>query len=589
MQQEHVPHHSGSSQRFPRWTFPVSITSLGALLAFLTWTLPNWRLLSYSLAHFATLWALPANRRVLLVLLVKGGSPLIVALLFAACLWLFATLQPFVGNRAGTLSAFTESAQMAAPGEYHAPAAAAAFPLTLLAPSPSVEVFEPLPQFDQADAASKQPDPSHRRRKSRPARADQAVHPGATVLSPHAAALLKRRSRRFQRAPAPETAPGEENEQAQTPPPALPDLHDAVLDIRLLKTVQIILVGADGHRLVVSFTTHVRRVQLLAYLGWHWQQQARVNREIIMEQVFGHGLPDEKATPEKLASDFNSHRKLLRRDIRMAIAQLNTQAGREVFPPDLDIFANQQQLWWLSPLCRVTDLETVMGYHQVIEVARTEGRLVESIPDEVKAACDALIAAYPGDFLADLLRDYAIDFEPLHTSWVRKPFTLYRDAYLEALWYAAEYEMRVGTLRDEDAPSDPVSTEGEQRTRKSHESLARAAQLYYRYAMKACESRFDTKVTFGKPGRQHGERVIMSERALRRCLMLYGSIGSTHLVDQAYSTYTKQMKRISADVWNPGEETLKELEQAKARTGQFRLPAQVSLHESAILGDAAES
>lgn len=586
MQQEHELRHSGSSQRFSHWVFPVSITSLGALLAFLTWTLPNWQLLSYSLAHFATLWALPANRRVLLVLLVKGGSPLLVALLFAACLWLFATLQSFVGNRAETLSALTERAEPAAPGEYHAHAGAVAFPLPFSAPPLPVEMVKPLPRFDQADAAPDQPGSSHGQRKSRPARSDQAVPPGANALSPHAAALIERRRRRFQRAPAPETIPGEGTEQAHTPPPTLPELHDAALDIRLLKTAQIILVGADGHRLVMSFTAHVRRVQLLAYLGWQWQQQARVNRETIMEQVFGHGLPDEKATPEKLASDFNSHRKLLRRDIRAAIAQLNAQAGREVFPPDLDIFANQQQLWWLSPLCRVTDLETVMGYHQVIEAARMEGRLVEGIPDEVKAACDALLAAYPGDFLADLLRDYAIDFEPLHTSWVRKPFTLYRDAYLEALWYAAEYEMRAGTPREEDAPSNPVSTEGDQRTKKSHESLARAAQFYYRYAMKACESRFDTKVTFGKPGRQHGERVIMSERALRRCLMLYGSIGSTHLVDQAYSTYTKQMRRISADAWNPDEETLKELEQAKSRTGQFRLPAQVSLHD---LGDAADS
>src|SRR5690349_5384232 len=64
------------------------------------------------------------------------------------------------------------------------------------------------------------------------------------------------------------------------------------------------------------------------------------------------------------------------------------------------------------------------------------------------------------------------------------------------------------------------------------------------YTMRAFDSRFDLKVTFGGGGRAHGERVDMSERTLRRCITLYGILASTHMVNQMYSAYYKLLKTI---------------------------------------------
>ena len=55
--------------------------------------------------------------------------------------------------------------------------------------------------------------------------------------------------------------------------------------------------------------------------------------------------------------------------------------------------------------------------------------------------------------------------------------------------------------------------------------LALVPSVARTYTIRACDSRFDLKVTFGGGGRAHGERVDMSERTLRRCITLYGCIG----------------------------------------------------------------
>jgi hypothetical protein len=76
--------------------------------------------------------------------------------------------------------------------------------------------------------------------------------------------------------------------------------------------------------------------------------------------------------------------------------------------------------------------------------------------------------------------------------------------------------------------------------------LAQVSSVARTYAMRACDSRFDLKVTFGGSGMAHGERVEMSEGALRRCITLYGILSSTNMVNQVYSAYYKLMKTISA-------------------------------------------
>ena len=329
---------------------------------------------------------------------------------------------------------------------------------------------------------------------------------------------------------------------------------------------------ANGLSRPVPLSLNAKRVQLLAYIAW--LRGETVNRDRLLEQIFGHGRSDEEATREKLGEAFDSHKKLIRWDLREAISKLNEEAGKEVMPPDLDIFAHRQRLYRLSEVCRVVDLQAIEAQHQVIEQARKEGLLVESVPEQIKQACERLLAAYPGDFLEELITDYLDDFEPWVSSWARKPYTLYRDYYLQALWYAAEYELRTG----QQLTGDP-GAEGEEKRRQQRKHWNRAAQLYRTYAMSACSNRFDTKVTFGGPGRESGERVVMSERALRRSLVLYGATGATHLVDQVYTAYYKHMRSLSAKSWEPSKETLKDLESAKEQTSAYRFPRQVTPHE----------
>ena len=96
-------------------------------------------------------------------------------------------------------------------------------------------------------------------------------------------------------------------------------------------------------------------------------------------------------------------------------------------------------------------------------------------------------------------------------------------------------------------------------TMRERQQKSSAVQLYRTYATRACDSRFDLKVTFGGSGRAHEERVDMSECALRRCITLYGILAGTNMVNQVYSAYYKFLKTISAKAREPSKETLQDL------------------------------
>src|SRR5512133_673410 len=85
------------------------------------------------------------------------------------------------------------------------------------------------------------------------------------------------------------------------------------------------------------------------------------------------------------------------------------------------------------------------------------------------------------------------------------------------------------------------------------------------------------RLSFGRNGREHGERVMQSERAMRCCIMLYGAMDMTHMVDKVWTAYYKHMRRFSAEVWDADEDTRKDLEAARSRTGAYRLPTQIAL------------
>jgi len=203
-------------------------------------------------------------------------------------------------------------------------------------------------------------------------------------------------------------------------------------------------------------------------------------------------------------------------------------------------------MWSLSPVCRVIDLELVEKEHQIIAEAEKQGLLYGAIPEHIKEACDRLQSAYQGDFLEDLVTAYSKELRP----WVRSPYTLYRDYYLKATWYTAEYELQEGRHY-----ADEGHGSRDEARRKQQQHWGRAAECYKTYALYSCNSRYDLKVVFGLDGRSHGERVIMGESALRLSVVLYGTIGRIDLADELYSTYYRHMRKISDKWWKPSEET----------------------------------
>ncbi len=345
---------------------------------------------------------------------------------------------------------------------------------------------------------------------------------------------------------------------------------------QLLKEVRMLINVPGGGQVLVPLTPNAKRVQLLASIAW--RRGELMDRDKILEHVFGWGLPDEEATEEKLSERFESHKKLLRKKIReVVIEQINTPAGRQVIDPDvLDPFVNHSGFWGLSGICRVEDIEIVETNHRIITLARKDGKLVDDIPDHVMEACEQLITNYPGDFLESLITKFPGEFRSWqgHSSWARKPYTHYRDCYLDALWYAAEYDWRMGQRYGN-------GELGEVDLRKQQEYFGRAAQRYETYATSACNSRFDYKTSFGAHG-EYGERVGMSERALRRCVVLLGAMGKTDRINQVWSQYLSKMRSASDGRWQPSRETLADMQAAQARTSAYRFAEQISQLSSAF-------
>ncbi len=547
------------------------IVAAGGLLAFVFWTIPNWGTFWEHVTQFPVLWQIPSNRRIIIYLSIKIISPLLIMGIVALLVWMYALVIT------DSEAAYQEK-PLPRQDEF--------------VPSLQGTVFTPMQQTVNQDAAQPFAQEAALLRRSGvlPSTRLDPITPLPPVMPSVEALPMSPDAQDTSPLVDGEKADGEQKNHAVTRPQgASPDLSfevaqpvlttngrvavaDPLIVIRLLKEVTMTLCVPGGGQVTVPISLHVKRLQLLAYIAW--RRGEMIDRDKILEHIFGWGVRDEEATEEKLSERFESHKKLIRRKIREEVMEhVNTPAGRQVIDPDIDPFVSASGFWGLATICRVEDLETIETDYKVIALARNEGKLVDEIPEEVKEACERLIASYPGDFLASLLKKYPGEFRPWQgrSSWVRKPYTQYRDYYLEALWYAAEYEWRVGQryVTDEHAEM------GEVNQRKQQESFGRAAQLYQRYAMYACNSKFDAKATFGAHG-EVGERIGMSERALRRCVMLLGATGSTDLVNQVWSAYSTQMKSISDQRWQPSKETLADVEAARAQTNAYRFAAQVS-------------
>jgi hypothetical protein len=542
------------------------------LLALLLLTVPNWGEFSRSVSQFPTLWQIGSNRQAIVFLVIRVASPLLLAAIAAACCWLWYTITAYfrpepppkpvqpsgltlpqaspslsMGQRNTSVSSMQESGQRQVPALPSTP-----IPAVLPHPSEEQEDLQQPPRPEE-ESEEEQPDLAEDTQEKSNDGTD-ADDEGVPTSGSEDLEL-----------PVEETGADADG----TRPPFS-------VSITVLKELSLTLYAPGGKRLRVPLHLNAKETQLIAYLArLHAQSSGQtISLDKLREHIFGYGRADEDATPKKLQDALDSAKKEIRRQLRQAARLVNQEAGGEVIPPNLDIFAIRNKRYGLSEVCRVADLAQIEAQHQLIQQAFDEGLLVDTVPEAIKQACDRLRKAYAGDFLADLLHESP---EEVGT-WARKPFTLYRDYFLQAVLYAAEYELRTGQqLADEHFSSEGEDAEERRKRQRTHYS--RAAQLYRIYAMRACDSRFDLKVTFSGSGRTQGERVDMSERTLRRCITLYGILGSTHLVNQVYSAYYRQMKTISAKAWEPSKETLQDLQAAQAQTNAYRFPAKVMPHE----------
>jgi hypothetical protein len=601
------------ARRFP--LVPLIVISCGAWTALLVWSVPAWNILAPHFTQLPALWEIAANRRTILVLLVKLGSPLLVALLLGAVCWLWALLKPLVRpeNEAHAPPAWIPEAPapvspVQPDGETPAPPSIPAagqaqheipetanpagghpaFPETSFPPTQEVPGLSAASQplgddihfegetetdeyaredesqqesvlpRDEGHISTHEPFSSQEHASSASGMAPLSAEVPETAASEPPPSLAP--------TPSAETSESSSLESSSLPP--LAEIAEPYIAITLLKQVTMTLCAGEMS-IPVSVPLNTKRVQLLAYIAW--QRGSQVQRDPLVEHVFGRDYSD----PQQLSQAFDSHKKAIREALRRAIKQFNTQARQEVFSPTLDVFAQKYPKYWLAPHCHVVDLEIIEAEHQRIEAARTAGQLVTGVPLAVKEACEQLCAAYTGDFLEEVITSAPTEV----SGWARVPYTRYRDYYLEALWYRAEYELHQGQQWADERPGP----EGEARRRKQREHWSQAAEFYKTYAMKACSSRFDLKVTFTTPGGQASERVTMGERALRRCLQIYHAMGSSHLIDQTYATYAREMRTVSAKTWGPGLKTQRLLEELKEHTTAYHFPFPLSVtpHEAA--------
>ncbi len=308
----------------------------------------------------------------------------------------------------------------------------------------------------------------------------------------------------------------------------------------------------------------IRLIQL-AYIAW--RKGASVDRDKMLTYVLSRGKRRDMTT-DQLGEVFDAAKRYLRQDLDRAVQGL-AKNGHPL-SEEVDFFSTEPGFYWLHSSCRVADLEMIDELHHSIQVARKEGLLAEklngALPAWVVEACQKLKAAYPGDFLQSLLEDFPEEFGP----WVKEPVTLYRDKYLDAHLILANYESALGKHSLDEA----LSAEGNEERRRHH--IGKAAQLFYDYAMYALNNRWDQKLKFAYRAGKDGERVVMAERALRRCVVELGKLGRSETIDQAYLTFKERMAKLSEGTWKPDADTERDVANAKTTTNAYRFESQMA-------------
>jgi hypothetical protein len=293
----------------------------------------------------------------------------------------------------------------------------------------------------------------------------------------------------------------------------------------------------------------------------------------MLTYVIARGKRRDMST-DQLGEVFDAAKRYLRQDLDRAIKELEKNGHRVT--TDVDFFSNEPGFYWLHSSCSVSDLEKIEELHRTIQIARKEGVLDEklngAIPDWVVEACQNLIGAYPGDFLQSLLEKFPEEIGP----WAKEPVTLYRDKYLDALLIMANYESALGKNAFEE---DSTRQQNEEQ-RRHH--IGRAAQLFYDYAMYTINSRWDQKLKFAYRAGKDGERVIRSERAMRRCIVELGKLGNPDMIDQVYLAFKERMSTLSEGNWKPGRDTESDVDAAKKTTSAYRFSSQIPARQEGI-------
>ena len=336
--------------------------------------------------------------------------------------------------------------------------------------------------------------------------------------------------------------------------------------ITLLMQMRAWVHADDGTILEIKLRGGEKAIRLLLLAHIAWRKGEAVSRDKMLTYVLSRGKRRDMTT-DQLGEVFDAAKRYLRQDLDRAVNELKHNG--HMISTDVDFFQSEPGFYQLHPSCQVADLEMIEEYYRTIQIARKEGVLDEkldgSIPAWVIEACQKLIDAYPGDFLQSLIDRFPDEFG----SWVREPFTLYRDYYLDALLIIANYESACG--RNGFDKSHSREQIEEQRRRHS----ARAAQFFYDYAMHAIKSAWDRKLKFTYKAGKDGERVIRAERAMRRCVVELGKLGQPDTIDQVYSAFKERMTIISEGYWKPDPNTENDVVEAKKTTSAYRFSSQI--------------
>ncbi|GHO50820.1 hypothetical protein KSX_89830 [Ktedonospora formicarum] len=363
------------------------------------------------------------------------------------------------------------------------------------------------------------------------------------------------------------TTPGKQIESFSLQTPGQPPETDTPVTVSLLKQVRVWVRAEDGTTMEVKLRRGENGIRLLVFAYIAWRQGEAADRDKLLTYVIARGKRRDMNT-DQLAEVFDAAKKYLRQDLDRAVNALE-RAGHPV-EENLDFFRNEPGFYWLHPSCRITDLEAIDTYYTKILLARKEGLLDDkldgSLPPWVIEACQQLLQTYTGDFLQTQIEKFPEECG----TWIREPLTLYRDRYLDALLILANYESALGrNFLDE-----KLTPEQKEEQRRQHS--ARAAQLFFDYAMYAINSVRDRKLKFAYKAGKDGERVVMAARAIRRCVVELGKLGKPDMVDQAYLAFKERMATLSEGTWKPDKDTESDVANAKKTTSEYRFSFQAA-------------